>query len=330
MDKDFDRLKHFMNGLTAAAQLKQRAAENGFMVEVIILCASIIDGALRIGLVLQHQIETKSTEVPEDLVYQRDEDKVISEREIYRRALNAGVIKQALFDELQDLFTARNRVVHRYIISDITTEKVFKIAHRFEKAIELVNDAIWIVEDRQTQLGVGMARKTPRKAPKEDSLKEMDAMAKDKHGAEWLARILEKPRDTHMIRTGGQTWEISLLASWKSRSESACETIGRSNGVGVLQISAARRKSPVTDADLMNFAKGFLNADSKTKSVTFGDFTGFEIRYEKDNAHWRQWFLRNGTIALFVTYNSDVANKGKEDAEVDQMLATLVAKNSAP
>lgn len=188
MSKDADRLEHFMTGFTAAAQLGRRATENGFMVEFIVLAASLIDGALRIGLVLQHQIDTKSSEVPEELVYQRDEDKALSERQIYRKALDRGVIDQGLFEELQNLYTARNRVIHRYIISDITTETVFKIACRYEATIGKVNSAIWVVEERQVQLGVGMTQKTPAGEKSSD----MDSMARVKHGAEWLAWALRK------------------------------------------------------------------------------------------------------------------------------------------
>lgn len=188
MSKEVDRFTDFMNGLVAAAQLQQRAGNNGFMIEFIVLTASIIDGGLRVGLVLQHQIDTKSTEVPEHFIYQADEDKALSERQIYRHALEAKIISQSLFDELQELYSARNRVIHRYIISAITTEKVFKIAHRYEMVIQKVNSAIWVIEDRQTQLGVGMTRKSKKGEHKS----EYDAMARLKHGADWLAHALKR------------------------------------------------------------------------------------------------------------------------------------------
>jgi hypothetical protein len=189
MSKDEKRLVHFMNGFAAASQLARRAAENGYMVEFIILAASVIDGCLRIGLVLQHQIDTQSLEIPEELVYQGDNDRAVSERQIYRYSLDRRVIDQALFDKLQELYTARNRVVHRYIVSEITTAKIFQIARRFEKAIELVNNSVWVLEDRQAQLKVGMTRKSKHT----DDNSTADRMARAKHGAEWLARALRRP-----------------------------------------------------------------------------------------------------------------------------------------
>lgn len=67
MTDETDRLAHFMNGFAAAAQLGRRAAVSGFVIEFVILAASIIDGALRIGLALQHQIDTESSECRKSL-----------------------------------------------------------------------------------------------------------------------------------------------------------------------------------------------------------------------------------------------------------------------
>ena len=125
-----DRLERFVKGFAAAADLAQRAAREGFFVEYVVLIASLIDGALRIGLVLQNQLRTGSTAIDEALLYQAAEDPILSERTVYRRALDEGVIVQALFDRLQDLCDQRNRVVHRFLITDITTAEMVGVALR--------------------------------------------------------------------------------------------------------------------------------------------------------------------------------------------------------
>jgi hypothetical protein len=193
MSKDGERLVQFMNGYAAALQLARRAAENGFLIEFIILAAAAIDGALRTGLVLQHQLDTKSSEIPAELYLQRDEDKAISERQIYHRALDKKIISKKLFEDLQDLYTSRNRVVHRYIISDITTEKVFQIGRRLEDVLRKIYDAIWVLEDKQARLGIGMAQKVK---PGDEDLKTIEAMAAVKHGAEWLARAFKQKENS--------------------------------------------------------------------------------------------------------------------------------------
>jgi uncharacterized protein YutE (UPF0331/DUF86 family) len=177
-----------MKGFTAAVQLANRASARGFLVEYIVLAASVIDGMLRIGLILQHQIKTFSVEVPEDLVYQAPGGPVVREREIYRRALADTVVPKEVFEDLQSLYSDRNRVVHRYVISDITTAEVFAIARRFEDAIPKINACIRLLEKQQIDLGVGMTVEADA-APHEEALL---AYANEKHGADWLARAFSK------------------------------------------------------------------------------------------------------------------------------------------
>jgi len=146
----------FMNGFAAAVELHGRAGQKGCFVESVCLAAAIIDGMLRIGLILQHQIHTRSNELLEGLLYQSDEDKIVSEKAIYQRALDAEVIDRETFDLLHRLYDKRNRVIHRYIISEITTREVLSIAIEFDSMGRRVSRAISKIEARQTELGVGM------------------------------------------------------------------------------------------------------------------------------------------------------------------------------
>jgi len=152
------RMEHFMDGFVAAAELLQRAAENGFFIEYICLAASVIDGSLRIGLILQHQLKTGSSDLLDELLLQTDADAIVSEREIYRRAAQQGVIDPDLAQMLEQLYTKRNRVVHRFIISEITTQEVLQIATEFEQVLPRVHAAVGALEARQVELGVGMSR----------------------------------------------------------------------------------------------------------------------------------------------------------------------------
>jgi hypothetical protein len=106
------RLSQFMDGFVGATELLQRAGQNGFFIEYICLAASVIDGSLRISLILQHQLKTQSSELLEDLLLQTDADPIVSERTIYRRAEQEGVINSELARKLEELYTKRNRVVH--------------------------------------------------------------------------------------------------------------------------------------------------------------------------------------------------------------------------
>ncbi len=100
MDPEPDKLSHFMRGLSSTTQLLQRAGENGFFVEYICLATAVIDASLRIGLILQHQIKTRTVEILDSLLYQADEDRIVSERQIYTLALKESILSQDLLGEM--------------------------------------------------------------------------------------------------------------------------------------------------------------------------------------------------------------------------------------
>lgn len=184
-------LGEFMNGLSAATQLLNRAGENGFLFEYVCLATAIIDAALRIGLILKNQLANKGKEIIEELIFQRDEDKIVYEREIYRRVLKEGIITKDLFDKLEDLYIKRNKVIHRYILSDITTLQVMHIGIEYSIIIPEVSDKIRSLEDKQIELGIGMTIKdiNPLKAKMSPLFEEMCAK---KHQSDILSEEFKK------------------------------------------------------------------------------------------------------------------------------------------
>jgi hypothetical protein len=145
-----------MNGFAAATQLLSRAGLNGFFIEYVCLATSVVDAMLRIGLILRYQTENHTNEILDELLYQGEEDKTVPEREVYREALEHGIINEELFAQLNNLYSERNRVIHRYIISDITTGQVLDIGIRYEKVIPVISREISKLEAKQMELGVGM------------------------------------------------------------------------------------------------------------------------------------------------------------------------------
>ena len=193
MNSEQDRFSHFMSGLTAAAQLLQRAGENGFFVEYICLATAVIDASLRVGLILQHQIKTRTDEILDSLLYQTDEHRIVSERQIYGMALQEDILSQDLFDKLESLYKKRNRVVHRYIISDITTEQVLDIGIQYEQNIPLVSEAVGKLEQRQIETRVGMTVVTDG-ASKAEMETLFDKMSAEKHGNPILTHSLRRKK----------------------------------------------------------------------------------------------------------------------------------------
>lgn len=166
-----------MNGFVAANKLLTRAGQNGFLVEYVCLATSVLDAMLRISLILQHQIKTRTDEIPGELLYQGEAAKIITEREIYRKALKEDIIDEELFVQLNKLHDERNMVVHRYIISDITTRQVLDIGIQYEKIIPVIGDEIRRLEEKQIELGVGMTV-----SGSEVAKSQLDEMSAKKHG----------------------------------------------------------------------------------------------------------------------------------------------------
>ena len=186
-----DRLEDFIAGFAAAVELRARAGEHGAFIESVCLGATVIDGALRIGLILKHQLMTGTSEILPGFVYQAEEDKPVSERAVYRRAREQDVIDEPLFEKLELLYQQRNRVVHRYIISELTTQDVLNIALGYEDAIGHVSGAVGELENEQIRERVGMTRSDNLTF----ELKDFFELSKDKHGGKMLARMLRGKPD---------------------------------------------------------------------------------------------------------------------------------------
>ena len=131
-----------------------------------------------------------------------------------------------------------------------------------------------------------------------------------------------------MSEVRGTGWSLALISPWLAGDDGDCVSIAHPDGLGALQISAARKNTMVTDDDLAEFAADHLDAGAKAIPITLGDFSGLAIPYGVDGTHWRQWFLRHGPVALLVTYNCAEADRGIEDADVDRMLASLRGRSS--
>ena len=175
-----------MTGFTAAVELDKRAAKEGCFVECVVLSAAVIDGTLRMGLILKHQLETNSKYLIDELLYQEEDGKGISEREIYRRALAKNIITQETHDSLSALYVRRNRVIHRYIISMITTKDVLDIACEYDSLKHEVSDYVAELEKEQIRLGIGMTVS----GDSENLSETLEEIAIAKHGDDDLAEAL--------------------------------------------------------------------------------------------------------------------------------------------
>lgn len=152
------RFDMFLQGVGATALILSKAIENKAFIEATCLLANQIDALLRIGIVLKNQITNNNSEIEVEWIYQGLADKKKSEKEIYKKALDLGIINQSTFDELYVLYDDRNRVIHRFIISEITLAEVEEISYKYYQKKQAINKVIYNLESEQIKLNIGMTR----------------------------------------------------------------------------------------------------------------------------------------------------------------------------
>lgn len=150
------RFDMFLQGVGATALILSKAVENKAFIEATCVLANQIDALLRIGIVLKNQIINGNSDIEIEWVYQGLNDKKKSEKDIYKKALDLGIIDQVVFDELYKLYDDRNRVIHRFIISEITLAEVEEIAYKYYQKQEAINKMIYDIETEQINLKIGM------------------------------------------------------------------------------------------------------------------------------------------------------------------------------
>lgn len=172
----------FMASMAAVIDLRNLALEKGSFIELVALNANLIDAQLRLALILSEQLENGNTDIDVGLLFQSEGDKVVMERAIYAKALQKGIIDQKIFDELELLYKERNKVIHRYIITDLRTEDVIKIVFRYYRLEEEIGLLVNALEQQQFKDKVGLhALKEPGPMSEMD-IEKIKRAVKDKHG----------------------------------------------------------------------------------------------------------------------------------------------------
>lgn len=187
----FYRYEKFLSALAATFDLSQRALKNESPIELIILYASQIDSYLRLCIVLKYQIIETSNLFKIQYIYQDKTDKLINEKRIYKEALEMNIITTEIYDLLFNLYNDRNKIVHRYIISDIKTFMLFEIAEKYEMMAEAVRLILAEIEKEQFESQTGYyGSKDPLIDKTMEQADFLKSMVNEKHSMERLYRQL--------------------------------------------------------------------------------------------------------------------------------------------
>lgn len=179
-----DRYHKFMTALAAVNDLIYRAHENKSFIELVALFANKIDALLRLSLILKEQIDNDTDKIDIKLIYQGPKDRPISERAVYNLAKEKGIINENLFDRLDHQYDQRNKVIHRYIISDILTKDIMEIVNEYILLEKEINEIEMNIEKQQFELKKGIfgsQENFPNSENKIDELEKLIAMIRDKH-----------------------------------------------------------------------------------------------------------------------------------------------------
>ncbi|MFI5138534.1 MAG: hypothetical protein ACHQIM_11975 [Sphingobacteriales bacterium] len=179
---EIDKYDKFMASLLASFDLKNKAVKAKSLIELMIITANQIDAYLRMAIVLTKQIEEMSERIDIKLLFQGENDPPVMERKIYQQAKDRGIIDADIFDKLELLYKERNKVVHRYIITDFKTRDLHRIVYDYELAVEKVRLALKAVEDNQFKQGIGVyGGRDPSQQPDPNDLQILYSQINDKH-----------------------------------------------------------------------------------------------------------------------------------------------------
>lgn len=180
---DLNKFDRFTGSLAASYDLLYSSIESESYIEIIAISANQIDAYLRLSIVIAKQLNDQTNDIDIKYLFQADNDRGMMERKIFDHSLNYNVINQELCDELSSLYQLRNRVIHRYIISNIKTRDLVDIVLRYLKTVEKVRLILREFEDKQASCQYGVYGKKFGKAPITDdaAIQRLYADANDKH-----------------------------------------------------------------------------------------------------------------------------------------------------
>ncbi len=187
----YDRYEKFNASLAASFDLKNKAIENKSFIELIIINANQIDAYLRLCIVFKFQIIEKSMVFRLEYLFQSESDKPLMEKKIYDKALEIEIISDKQHKRLYELYDLRNKVVHRYIITDLKTINVMKFAYEYELLCEEIRKILALIEEEQYILKIGYhAQKHPHRERDKNYVNELFSMVNDKHFSNSYHRVI--------------------------------------------------------------------------------------------------------------------------------------------
>lgn len=120
-----------------------------------------------------------------------------------------------------------------------------------------------------------------------------------------------------------QWWRLGLPDEWIAEQDEDSILITDRDEVGTIEISHLVAEDG-DDQNIEALARDNAEQPGLTwDACVLGDFDGVETRYRDDDASIREWWLKAGSLMLFVTYVCEIENEGLDDSIVDEILDGL-------
>ena len=125
-------------------------------------------------------------------------------------------------------------------------------------------------------------------------------------------------------------WTLALPPEWDAEQDDDVVVIEDEDGVSCLEISTlVREEGQVSDAELAEFSRELRELGHAPCAVRLGACSGHLFEYDDAEAHWREWFLRAGTLFLYIAYHCQHEHRGMDDAAVEEILESLEPRRSS-
>jgi len=157
-----DNFRNFLYSFGAARQLLERARSAGSLIEGIVLYVSLIDGLLRIAIILDKQLQDDNGDFDFSYIEQKQTGPKYSEGQIYEEAIKRHIIDVELKTKITDLYEKRNAVIHRFFLTNIRYVDLETWLGSYEEIFNQCYRKVYELESRQLHEGKGMTTTGPR------------------------------------------------------------------------------------------------------------------------------------------------------------------------
>jgi len=190
---NLSKYDNFIGSLASSYDLREKAMESTSYIEVIAIVSNQIDAFLRMSILLKKQLQNDTNEIEVKYLFQEENERGIIERKIYKEAKELGILDEEKFNELNDLYDIRNRVIHRYIISHLKTSDIADTSVKYLILSEKIKSVLKSIEEEQMEGNIGIYGRGFEKdyEPTKSDQKIAFAMANDKHLMKEFQRRIE-------------------------------------------------------------------------------------------------------------------------------------------